>query len=88
MELEFLLAIHRRKLEELKILKTFKYSGLIGIIVATISKGLIIPKIELNNVLMIIFIGFGIFVIFDEKIYSIVKDLENIENKIRKLRLP
>ncbi|MBU3940607.1 MAG: hypothetical protein KKH88_01630 [Nanoarchaeota archaeon] len=87
MELEYLLAWHRRLLENLKILKTVKYSGLVGIIVATISKGLIGPEMELSYLLLIIALGFVLFVFFDSSIDPLERLLWSIENAIRNLKI-
>ena len=85
MNLEFLLALHRKRIEDLKILKTFKYSGLVGVIIAAITKGLITPELNTESVLLVIAVGFAIFVMFDNSIEKIENDLYLIEDAIREL---
>lgn len=65
MNLEYLLALHRKYLEELKITKTFKYSGVVGIILAGISKDLISKNLNILGLILILFIIFIFYVILN-----------------------
>lgn len=84
-KLESLQAKHRRLLENLKIIKTFKYSGLIGVVIASITKGLISPQLKFENVILVFILGAGIYRFFDKDLKELTEELNIIEGAIENI---
>lgn len=85
MEFEYYSTLHKKYLEELKIIKTFKYSSIIGIIIAVLSK--VISQEISSDVIVVTFYLVGvIYFIFNNQEGTKQNQLRYVEGKIKNIK--
>lgn len=84
-DLEFWKKEHKKYLEELKVILTFKYSSLVGTFVAMISGGYV-KSLNLNFLILIALSIYLFYNWFNSKEIELKKALIEIEESIRRVK--